>query len=437
MTAIYCAEVRGALPISAVKQGSTTTSVVWFCLGLMAVIAAAMTRQMGLALVLPWIGILLIHRYWKKAIISVVACAVILGSWQMSEHRYRSTLQEAVVPTVANTLNQSGVKQVLDKSPIKLEFIKHFLVVNPVSQDKAAKAVTLSSRVKLITSNIRHYGQVWLQQILPSWKVKTTNGKINILWTPAMALLMACFMGIGAWRIRPVAGFTLAYVVMSLLVLFNYPYVSPRFLLPIAPYGLLALFLGLHQVARVLKPLGGKVAFRFTSSSPGKAGLALRWAMAWLLCPGLVWLATGHGAVQAARWVSHGHKIQQLAVKCSSDGPSRNPANLSYYQALMWLKSNAPANTLVISRKPPVTYYYSGLKSVAFPFTRDTNQLMAFIETTAEQNKSEFPQVWVVADGAFNESISLLTPAIEANIERFTLLHQVSNSETKVWRLAM
>lgn len=429
MVALYAAEVRGALPVGAPDDATSPfVKVMWFVVGLVAVLAAALTRQMGLALVVAWLGVLVVKRCWKKAVVSLVAFVLVLGSWQATEHVYRSQqLAQAKVP-VANTLNQAGVQQVLEKSPIKLEFIKHFLVVKPVSQDAAKQTVALRDRLQLAWQNLQQYGQIGVAQVLPRWPMTTSTGKHNVLGTPAVAGLLACFMAIGVWATRRVTPLTWAYSAVSMIVLLNYPYVSPRFLLPLMPFVLLALFLGLQQVARTLKPLGGKVAFGFTTSSAAKVMLALRWAMAWILCPGLVWLAVGTGAAQALRWVNHGHQIGQ-----QGQGPSRDPANLSYYDALVWIKHHAPPGTLVVSRKPPVTFYYSGQPSVAFPFTQDDPQLMAFLQTTARQNQPRFTQVWVLEDAAFSESQSLLTPAMAKHPQQFAKLYQHPRLATRVW----
>lgn len=196
-------------------------------------------------------------------------------------------------------------------------------------------------------------------------------------------------------------------------VLLVYPYISQRFLLPLYPIILLCLSWGLKQGLAVLSPKRPAV-----------------WQWQPVLVAVVTVLALTASLIQTLHWVSAGYRL-----KVANQGPSLRTGNRTYYQTLLWIGAHTPADSLIISRKPPVTYFYSGRKSTAYPFTANQAQLFAYIEEKKTRYGRQFPHVYVFEDTAFVESQRLLTPALEKYQSRLRLVYTEPISQSRVWLL--
>lgn len=368
-----------------------------FVPSLILVVCCALTRQIGLALVLAMLISLASEKQWKQLAISVVVFALTVGGWQSYEHFYRSSHRSEV-----DSLNQAGVQQVLDKSPIKLEYVKHFLIDNPVQQDESASQLNPSILLQNAGVRLKTYGEYLMNQLLPPLRVKLNGDKQNIWHWPILLLLLGATWITGfvqTGRKFPVLGW---YVGLYFGVLLLYPYLSVRFILPVLPF----LFLNLYEGASALMP-----------------GQPIRRAVLPILL-GVVLI--GGQLPQTIRYVSHEYKIKKAHV-----GPSTKASNRAYYESLLWVKANTPKDSLLITRKPPVAYLYSDRKATAFPFTHHTDKLMHFVQTQHQH----FAKTYLVEDQAFEESTKYLKPLVERYHQALKLVYEDPQSKTRVWQI--
>ncbi len=364
-------------------------------------------RQVGVSLLLGFLAYLLLKKEWKTLTVSAVILLLAAGLWPGYEHYYRSTHT-----VTGETLNQAGVSSLLDKSPIKLEFIKHFLVQSPVAQDNAHMAKGLEDYAEIIGARVTGYSKIVTDQLLPPIRVKTEDGsKINIIYyaTPFLALLF--LVGVSSiFRAYPLMSL---YLIIYLGVFAIYPYISPRFILPVFPFILIILYQGILSSLELLQPhfplpFFRKVSINFLSLFVGVA------------------LLGGH-LPDTLRWVNAGYKLKIAQV-----GPSRRPDNRAYYETLLWIKENTPTNSLIITRKPPVAYYYSDRKSLAFPFTADTEAFYSYLQ----EKQQRYGSVYILEDTAFGESDRYLKPVLQVYHRSFSdvFRHPVQN-DAALWQM--
>ena len=393
----------------------------WFWATVLMIVLAVLCRQIGLAWVLAFGLLLLRRRQWKPLIAAGLVFALAVGSWQGYEHSYRSTHQKE-----ADALNQAGVAAVLDKSPVKLEFIKHFLVHAPVSEDESKAVNPLAAPQTLLDNaviRLERYTNMVLDQVLPPITVKQAGKKLNVFHALPFQVLVWLLFLVGLRALPP--RFTLArdFMLIYAGVLMVYPYISPRFLLPIAPLVLLCLGYGVGQASQRLRQLAE------ATPKPALPSPVLTRVAAGLVPACFVLTLAGGHLPQTIRWVNAGFKLKQ-----ANAAPSLRTENRGFYDALLWVKANTPPNSLVVSRKPPVTYYYSGRQSVAFPFTQKQDTLLSYLQSKASRYQKTHPSLYVVEDTAFGETINYLTPALQAHPERFKLVFTEPASGAKVWQ---
>lgn len=386
----------------------------WFAGALIAIALSALCRQIGIALILAFLLMLTVQRHWKPLILAAVVCGSVILGWQGYEHNYRST--HAVE---ADGLNQAGVQAVLDKSPVKLEFIKHFMTLNPVSDDQAESVQPLTHPDQLLAQGLKRfdrYSGILLDQVFPPLTVRINGEKENVFHLFPFVILLWGTLLLGFRQVQSKFPFLGYYVLLYGGVLMVYPYISPRFLLPVLPLLLCYGVAGLSQIANWIQE---------KASVPSGS---LKWATAALVpCFVLLTLCGGH-LPQTIRWVNAGYKIKKADI-----APSLKPENKGFYESLVWLKGNTPTNSLIISRKPPVTYYYSGRKSIAFPFTKKEPTFLSFIEHKAQQYHAQFRQVYLIEDTAFGETKTYLSPVLEKNPKAFRLVYTNPTSGSRIW----
>ncbi len=388
-------------------------------LGIVFIVLSVWTRQVGISLLLAFLLYLLIQKQWKIWAISALIFMLTATAWPLYEHHYRSTHPQQA----GETLNQAGVGAVLDQSPIKLEFIKHFLVQNPIKQDDSRMAQGLAEYGEIIRARIVGYSRIATDQLLPPIRLRLKEGhpKENIIYylTPGLGLL---FLG-GIFTVFRVYPLMCLYLLIYLGVFSVYPYISPRFLLPVFPFILLILYQGLLNVFRALKPL----IMKTKTLSPMVFKRAT--ASMLVLFIGIVFIG-GH-LLQTLRWVNAGYQL-----KIAQIGPSRRLHNKAYYNTLLWIKENTPKNSLIITRKPPVAYYYGNRKALAFPFTADTKALIKFIEQKQSLYASTYPQLYVLEDTAFGETERYLSPVLKQYPQQFKpVYNDPAHTGTTLWQV--
>lgn len=380
----------------------------WFILSVALIILCALTRQIGMALVLAFLIALLLRRQWRPFLVALTAFALAVGGWQSYEHFYRSAHRSDI-----SSLNQQGVQEVLDQSPIKLEYVKHFLVDKPVNLDENRSQANPVILAQNALERVDAYTKVTLNQLVPELKVKQDGRKVNLAHWVGLKVIVWVLFALGLfslWRVFPFGGL---YLSLYLGVLLVYPYISQRFLLPVYPLMLLCLAWGALLV-------GQAVLRKSPIRQPLLTGLGVI----------LVGLALTASLIETIHWVHAGYQLKVAHV-----GPSLRKGNRAYYETLLWMKANTPENSLIIARKPPVVYFYSGRKSTAFPFTRHTDKLFAYVEEKQKRYGKLYPHLYIFEDTAFPESERFLKPVAEQYRQRLTLVYTEPNTQSRVWLL--
>lgn len=395
---------------SDLKEASRKTIL----LALVFLAASLLTRQMGMALGLAIVASFLLQKAWKPFVLSGLVMAACLLGWQGYEHHYRSTHEKE-----ADGLNQAGVQAVLDKSPVKLEFIKHFLVSKPVSEDES-QVVSLSSPslVEAVQGRMSKYTHWLTDLVLPQVAIKQNGEKTQLFHSLFFSLLMWVLFALGGLRVARKNTLIALYVLIYLGVLMVYPYTSPRFLLPITPFFYWMMWEGL--VGTVQGASGWLSVFSTILAKP-----RYRWASATVVLV-LVVIAQ---LIPTIRWVNAGAKL-----RAAGHIPSVRLENKGFYETLQWVQANTPANSLIVSRKPPVTYYYTQRPSVVYPFSANTQRVWSAVETKAQRYEKTYPNVFIVEDNAFGESIKYLTPALKVHQPQLKLVFTHPISQARVWQ---
>jgi hypothetical protein len=386
----------------------------WYGLAVLLIILSALTRQIGMALVLAFLVSLGLKKQWKLLLLSVLLFSGTVGAWQGYEHVYRLHHRSDI-----DSLNQQGVQEVLDKSPIKLEYVKHFLIDRPVDMDQNRLQTSPLILLGNIRDRIVRYTEMSIDQLLPELNIRQSGHKHNIFHMfPFYLLLWALFFP-GLWRMVRRYPFAGLYTALYMAVLLVYPYITPRFLLPVFPLILTCIFIAL---------LGFKEWLTAKTILPTPRPALQKAACA--VVPVFVLLALVAQLPDTIRWVNAGYRLKE-----ADQGPSLRKGNAAYYHTLLWLKANTPANSLVISRKPPVTYFYSGRRSTAFPFTAHADKLFSYIEEKKTHYGQEYPFIYVFEDNVFGSSTRYLKPTVEKYRANLQLVYTEPLTQSRVWLL--
>jgi 4-amino-4-deoxy-L-arabinose transferase-like glycosyltransferase len=261
----------------------------------------------------------------------------------------------------------------------------------------------------------------------------------DVLWIIAAPVVIAGCVTL--WR----RGQRLAPVCWALYqgALLVWPFLDARFYLPVLPLYLCLLWVGartLFEAARARSSALGAVVvfvlalcpvvsllgtfFSFGQFDPGGttefewlvAGLLLAVLLAWLLyaprreetraAPARLWgvLAGAVLALAVARSVS------ENVVREHSWGPA--PAQgwaegwQGFYDAAQWLKEHAQPGDTVVSAKPSLVWFWSGLAGVPVPGTKDLTRASRQIENAR----------WAVVDDLREDAVAriFLLPALES-----------------------
>lgn len=391
----------------------------WFALSVLMIILCALTRQIGMALILAFLLTLLAQKQWKVLLLSLLLFAGTVGVWQGYEHQYRSAHRSDI-----DSLNQQGVQEVLDRSPIKLEYVKHFLVDRPVDKDQNRLQTSPWVLLGNIRDRIIFYTHTSLDQLIPRLRLPVNGLKVTVthFW-PFMLLVWALFLP-GLWQLGRRFLFGGLYLALYMGVLLVYPYTSPRFLLPVFPLIVVCVFLSVLSLKSWLEKRASA-----SEKHASKTGLPVK-AMSRVLIPAFIVLSLLAQLPETLRWVSAGYKL-----KVANQGPSLRRGNAAYYRTLLWIRENTPEKSLIISRKPPVTYFYSGRPSTAFPFTAHQDELFAYIEDKKTRYGTTYSHIYIFEDNVFGSSTRYLKPALEKHQDRLQLVYTEPTTQSRVWRL--
>lgn len=260
--------------------------------------------------------------------------------------------------------------------------------------------------LKRSEENLRGY----VFQQIPRALLPHLSGRADQEWLVlerVLGLVVLALVALGwATRARAGPGVAEIYVLVSLLALSLWWQVD-RFLVPLIP--LLALFLasGLHRVAVTCGRLKG-------------ASESL--LMALLILPFVI-------SALSLDYFSARANLQRLDAGSPSEYLADTmPDFASYFLAAEWLRTNSPPEAVVMSMKPRLMFVYSGRRTVDSPRRGDIEEVLLTVKTRKVDYVVEDSFIW-------NRATSrVVTPALRAEQERFTLVYTAGEPITNVWR---
>ena len=92
---------------------------------------------------------------------------------------------------------------------------------------------------------------------------------------------------------------------------------------------------------------------------------------------------------------------------------------LGYKDALnvyTYMRNDKEKNSVVLSRFPVIVYFYSGYKSIPFPYSSDLN--------TIEKTINERGVKYILVDSISEETPKYLSPVIIKNSDNFKLVYR-------------
>ncbi len=391
-----------------------------------------LTRPIGLTLGVADMILSGFHKNWKRLILTGLVCALSYGSWITLEHLYRES-HPSHNPAMQKALNQSG---------LKLEVIKYFSTQNTgndegtgsegtsedanheqANLDKSGKHKAEKPWILNCLHRLEQYSRMISQEILKG------EGQPGFL----KALLMLTSLGLivygGVLVAQKASPLVVLYPLVYLGLLVTYPYVSGRYILPMAPFILLFAFVGANSAISLRDKLDEK-----------QKTLALLF---------LVLLVFHQQFDEAARhWIEEAKIAGQYHLNASpvnaspvntSPATTDTQANLvAFYQ---WAKTRHESpdfkQAVIFTRKPEILYFYTGLKGERFPFFQTPQALHQWLTSMCQhyQSQKQASSCFLLDDGIYKESRKLLGPYAEAYQAHQTPVFTAKDSQVKLWQI--
>jgi hypothetical protein len=275
----------------------------------------------------------------------------------------------------------------------------------------AEGALTFAALAARVGENAAAYAFLELPRtvwpFLPGGGAPPTAG--IALGAALLALLIA-----GAWRqaSRRGIGAGEVYAALHACLLAVWAWNGERFLLPILPLLLSYVALGGVSVAAVGERLIGR-----PTRTAGAAAAAPRRIVA----AALAVLVLPNAAFAAVR------VPEQLRVTAAHLRGDRlagyDPLARAYFASAVWLGERAPAGAVVVSRKPQFTYWFSGLRSVLYPYAAPDS-----IEAGVREAGGDY----LIFDRLGLSAEYYLRPYLLAYLDRWALIHEEGDPPTLV-----
>ncbi len=386
-----------------------------FVAGLLFLALSIMTCPIGLALGIAVMGVELLRKQWKSTLAVMMTCVVVFGSWSLMEHHYRAE----------RAVGDPAVQAFIDDSPVKL------------AEEKNAKAQSANDFLSQSIHRLEHYGILISKTFWPVKSIKTAVKKTSKAsiendtkqWEkiPGISkwLFFALTLGLLAlgWRAtdekyRLITFYPVAY--MGILLV--YPSVSERYLIPILPFLIILFFMGLKWMLTRLQQLSFKASpltlrRRVSAITAFIALLAL-----------IVQLQSASGW-----WIRNAH------ITSSNQGPQTSASYTALYRSLIFLhnqQKHQKAPAILIAREAELSYYYSGIKAIRYPFYPEKKHLFSWLKQQQKKYAQDFPGgLYILEDQAFKESQKFLTPSLQLNKNQLDLIYTAPQSSTHIWKI--
>ena len=124
-------------------------------------------------------------------------------------------------------------------------------------------------------------------------------------------------------------------------------------------------------------------------------------------------------------------RILQSSLACSMQFLRGEPeacypgAFTDFVRASRWIGAHTERDAVVTSRKPQTLYWYAHRSGDRYPFTRDADSVMRFLDGRHAR--------YVVVDRMQSQTWRYLVPAIQGHLSRFRVIHAEGNPATYVF----
>jgi 4-amino-4-deoxy-L-arabinose transferase-like glycosyltransferase len=326
----------------------------WSVLGFVSMMWAYHVRSFGVVLIAALVLLLVMRRNWRQAAIAATASAVTALPWLL---RNRS-------------VSGGGF------------YVKQLFQVNPYQPELGYLDVSgFLTRLS--------YHVVWnLFERLPAAFVRNLEADHPLSRLVAVALVTAGIYAMVQCVRRRQFLLPVVYTVLSMGLVFSWPWVDERFLLPLRP---LFIFFVLYTTRMVLRPAAG------TTTTMVAAVILL--------------LALGSNAAALVDLRDKGQAGYE-------------PRWNNYFKAGLWLRNNGESGQIVACRKPFWMHVVSGLPTIVYPFKPPSE----VVDTMQRRNVTYA----VVEQLGFPQTPRFLVPAIRQNSERFRALWHAPAPDTYV-----
>ena len=346
--------VLGLLAIARAWPESGIPSIsAWSVVGFASIMWAYHVRSFGVVLVVALVLVLVLHKHWRQAAITAAAALAVALPWIL---RNRSVSGGGFY-----------VKQMFQLNPYQPELGYH---------DVSGFITRLG------------YHMVWnLSERLPAAFVRGLEDPL-LTKLVAFALVAAGIYTLVDCVKQRQFLLPVAYAVFSLALVFAWPWVDERFLLPLIPLFIFsALYTGRSLLAWAPRPIGPM-------------------AVALMLLLALGANASGLGDLREKGKAEY------------------EPRWHNYFKAGQWLRSHGEPGQIVACRKPYWMHVVSGLPTIVYPFKPPS-------EVIDIMQQREVAYV-VVDQIGFSSTPRFLIPAIRENNERFRGLWHAPGPDTYV-----
>ena len=323
-----------------------------------AAIAAALTRSVGVTLVLA-VGLYwLLQRRFRTVGLFAAAAALTVGLWLAS--------------TVVAPEQVPGKSYVADAA------------VRPQNKTLASALVQ------------RAFGKLpYLKDVYWLLPLPTIEGTVidNVIGVPFVAIGL---LAGGAWLLFswPAA---LLYLITYCALLLLWPWVIERFLVPLLPWIVPAVLIGLGRVARLVRP---------------------RWELRVVTISAACLLLTGAVSVFAVI-------AQQHACDPGAPIPSRpclSADQASFFAATEYIRGHASPNAVVLTGKPATVYFYTNrhVFSLTQALDRPPSEFLDYLRRE-DVTYVLLPAVMPFSEGVPRAGVRALGPMLEANCRQLAL----------------
>jgi 4-amino-4-deoxy-L-arabinose transferase-like glycosyltransferase len=289
------------------ERGHRGGTSAWLVMAIAAMLGAALTRTVGIALIAAVVTWLLLERRWRIAAVVSVAAAATFGVW--------------LLWTVLAPEQFVGRSYVAD------------VMVNP-----GGRPFLMTIFARIVANTL-----AYVQGIPWALAVPTIQGTIadNIVGLLIVGItLMAGFWVLWRqWR-QPAL-----YAVTYGLVVLVFAWRTTRFLIPMLVLMVPCVLVGALSIARSFRP---------------------RWANATLGV--FVLLLTGGGALRSAELVASNNCPRTEGIPVAEC--AWWPEQARYFDALRFIQAKLPKDAVILTAKSGALYYYTGHKSISFAGAR-------------------------------------------------------------------